>query len=378
MDKKLTVFQAACIITGYGVGSGIMTLPYLITRAGTIWSFVILAAAFFFSYCMHMMLAELAMGSGQGVQVVSVFRTFLFRGKHGNIFVMALFVLTALVLITNLAAYIAGGAEVLEAAGLSPLVAKLVFYVVAAAVVFFGLKVLGISETFTIIAIVIIIAVLAAASLFNWNNSIMYPSGSAPEILAFFGMAMFSFVAFFSVPQAVEGLEGDPAKIRSAILLGLGMNLVFIVVIAVCSLASSATITEIAILGWSEGIGLWAQVLGSVFTILAMLTTYWSLSLALSDIIEEQLKWNRRLCWLIATLPSFILVLLGLASFLSFMRTAGGLIAILIAVLVVPAYRRCRREKGALLLPEALGSTPMQAIVLCAFILMAVGSLVSI
>ena len=27
-----------------------------------------------------------------------------------------------------------------------------------------------------------------------------------------------------------------------------------------------------------------------------MLTTYWSISLALSDIIEEQTKWNRRIC----------------------------------------------------------------------------------
>lgn len=86
-------------------------------------------------------------------------------------------------------------------------------------------------------------------------------------------MAMFSFVAFFSVPQAVQGLNGDPTKVRHAILLGLGLNLAFIVVIVGCSLAASASITELAIIGWSQGIGTWAQVLGSVFTILAMLTT---------------------------------------------------------------------------------------------------------
>jgi amino acid permease len=57
-----------------------------------------------------------------------------------------------------------------------------------------------------------------------------------------------------------------------------------------------------------EGIGLWAKILGSVFTLLAMLTTYWSISLALSDVIEEQMKWNRRVCWLLATVPSLLLV----------------------------------------------------------------------
>ena len=75
MEKKLTVWQAACIITGYGVGSGVMTLPYLVDRAGLIPGLAIMLAAFFFSYCMHMMLAEITIGSGKGTQVISVFRT---------------------------------------------------------------------------------------------------------------------------------------------------------------------------------------------------------------------------------------------------------------------------------------------------------------
>ncbi len=378
MEKKLTVWQAASIITGYGVGSGIMTLPYLADRAGLLWAALILGLAFFFSYCMHMMLAELTIGGDNGTQVVSIFKKYLFRGKHGNIFAVGLFVLTTLVLITNLAAYVAGGAEILEAAGLPPLAAKLIFYAIAAAVVFFGLKILGLSEAVSISIIIAIVAVLAIASVFNWSNAFVVSWGSANEVMAFFGMAMFSFVAFFSIPQAVEGLDRDPVKVRKAILLGLGLNFAFILVIIVCALGSSAYITEIAILGWSEGIGTWAQVLGSIFIILAMLTTYWSISLALSDIIEDQTKWHKNICWLIATLPSLILVLLNLGSFLDIMRTAGGLIAILIAFLVVPAFRRCRRENGKLLLPDVLASTPMQVLVLIAFVLMAVGSAVSI
>lgn len=378
MDKKLTTWQAACIITGYGVGSGIMTLPYLITRAGTVSALVILLLAFFFSYCMHMMLAELTMGVGKGTQIVGIFKHYLFRGRFGKALTMGMFVLVTLVLIFNLAAYVAGGAEILAAAGLPPLVAKVVFYAIAAAVVFFGLKVLGISEAVSIDIIIGIIAILAIGSVFHLDNAIYYAVGSAPEILAFFGMAMMSFIAFFSIPQAVEGLDRDPVKVRNAVLIGLGLNLMFIIVIAACSLASSTHVTQLAMIGWSEGIGLWAQILGSVFTLLAMLTTYWSISLALSDIIEEQTKWNNRICWLIATLPSLILVLLNLGSFLELMRTAGGLIALGIAFMVPAAYRRCRRENGQLLLPKALGSTPVQVIVFLAFILMAIGSMISI
>ena len=78
----------------------------------------------------------------------------------------------------------------------------------------------------------------------------------------------------------------------------------------------------------------------------------------------------------LATLPSLILVLLNLGSFLELMRTAGGLIALGIAFMVPAAYRRCRRENGQLLLPKALGSTPLQVVVFLAFILMAVGSMI--
>ncbi|MEF9876357.1 MAG: aromatic amino acid transport family protein [Gordonibacter sp.] len=367
MHNKLTTWQAACIITGYGVGSGIMTLPFLVDRAGLLPSLAIMLAAFFFSYCMHMMLAEITLGSGKGIQVISVFRTYLFRGKHGNVFVVALFALTTVVLITNLAAYVAGGAEIFIAAGLPPLAAQIAFYVIAA------------GEAASVSAIIVIVIILAVASLFNWHNPLPFGVVGQPnEILAFFGMSMFAFVAFFSVPQAVEGLDRDPVKVRRAILIGLGLNFLFVVVIVACSLGSSARITQLAMIGWSEGIGPWAQVLGSIFTILAMLTTYWSISLALSDIIEEQTKLNRRICWLIATLPSLLLVLLNLGGFLDIMRTAGGLIAILMAFLVVPAFRRCRRANGKLLLPNALASTPMQIIVLLAFLLMAVGSAVSL
>jgi hypothetical protein len=327
---------------------------------------------------MHMMLAELTMGSGAGTQVVSVFNRFLFRGKAGKYLLAAFFVVTVLVMITNLAAYIAGGAEVLAAFGISPLIAKLIFYVVSAAIVFFGLKILGVSESISVSVIIGIVLVLAAASLFHLKNPLVLAAGGVSDALAFFGMAMFSLVAIFSIPQAVEGLDGNPVKIKKAIVLGLGLNCAFMVIIMLCALASSKELTPLAMIGWSEGIGLWAKILGSVFTLLAMLTTYWSISLALSDVLEEQMKWNRRICWVLATVPSLLLVVFNFGSFLELMRTAGGLIAILIAILVVPAYRRCRKECGKLLLSAPLGSMPVQVLVVVSFILMAVGSAVSI
>ena len=375
-DKKLTVWEAACIITGYGIGGGVLALPYIAQKNGIIISFIILVVAFGASWLLHMMIAETAAKCGEGAQIVSVFSRFLFRGKYAKALSISFFALMAFILVTNLTAYIAGAAEVIAGfLNISLLACKLIFYVVAASVVIFGLKAVGISEKLAVLIIFILIGVLAAASFFVPANPLPVKAGTFKDGLSLFAMMMLSFSAFFSVPQAVQGLGGDMKKVRRAVFLGLGNNFILILVITLCALLSSTEVTDVAMTGWSAGIGTWAQIVGGVFTTLAMLTTYWSLSLALAGIIEEQLRLNGKLCWLLATLPSFILSLANIGGFIDFLEMAAGAIAIVVAVMVVPTYRNTRLEVpgGSL---GVLGSKPFRIFTIIAYLLMAIGSII--
>lgn len=377
-NKQLTIVESACIITGYGIGGGVMAMPYLAQRNGLLVSLFILAAAFLASFVLHVMIAELAVKSGGGSQIIEVFSRYLFRGKYKKLLTLAFFVIMALVLFTNLAAYISGAAEIIsELLGISLWLSRLLFYVAAASVVLFGLKAVGVSEKLAVGIIFLLVGLLACFSLLHIRNPLPVKAGSLTEGLAYFGMAMFAFSAFFSVPQAAAGLGGDGKKVRKAVFLGLLNNVILITVITVCALLSSAQVTEVAMIGWSRGIGRWAEIVGSLFTILAMLTTYWSISLALADIVEEQLKLSKRLCWVIATLPSLALTFAGLGGFMEFMRLAGGLIAILIALMVVPAFGKASREPGGSLLGR-WGGGWMQVLIIIAYLLMAVGNVVTI
>ena len=376
--KQLTTWEAACIITGYGIGAGVLSMPYMAARNGLILSTLILILSLLASYVLHLMIAEIALKEGNGGQIISCLNRFLFRGKAKQVLTAIFFVLMAVILVTNLAAYISGAEEIIV--GLLPIpsiAAKLLFYVVAASVVLFGLKAVGVSEKIAVTVIFALIAALAAASLLNVRNPLSLSAGSLNDALAYYGLAMFAMSAFFSVPQAVEGLDGDTKKIRKAVFLGLLNNFILILVISVCSLLSSTEITELAMVGWSAGIGLWAQLIGGLFTVLAMLTTYWSLSLALGGIVDDMLHTGTKISWLLATLPSLILVLFNLAGFLDLMRTAGGLIAIIIAVMVVPAYHNARRDvpENNLLRRSGL---PLEIMIVIAYILMAVGSVVPV
>lgn len=376
--SRLTTWEAACIITGYGIGGGVLSLPYLAEKTGLLWSFAILIAALLASYLLHLMIADLALKVSEGGQIIACLSQFLFRGKLKKVLTTLFFVLMTLILFTNLAAYITGSKEIIV--GLLPVpgaVATLLFYVAAASVVLYGLKAVGVSEKISVAIIFGLIFTLAVASFFAPPQALPLAGGTVNGALAFFGMAMFAMSAFFSVPQAVEGLEKDRRQIRKAVFLGLFNNFAVIVVITFCALLASEKVTEVAMVGWSAGIGTWAQIVGGLFTILAMLTTYWSLSMALGSIVQEQMKWDTRLCWLIATLPSLILALFNLAGFMAFMRLAGGLISIIIAVMVVPAYLNARREvEGSIL--TRWGGKITSAVIIIAYILMGIGSVVPV
>ena len=379
MEKnKLSVWQSACIITGYGVGGGIMAMPYLAEKNGILMAMVILVLSFLANLIIHLMIADISIKSGGKSQIVEVFSKYLFTGKFQKPITLFFFVVMALVMFTNLAAYISGAAEIItDLIGVPMIVSKLIFYVAAASVVLFGLKAVGLSESVAVSVIFGVVGVLGVCSLFNIKNPLDFSIGQPNHILAFFGMAMLAFSAFFSVPQAVKGLDADAKKVKKAVFIGLSNNLVLMVVITLCALLASTEVTEVAMIGWSKGIGAWAQIAGSIFTVLAMITSYWAISLALADITEEQIKKDKRICWIIATLPSLLMTFLNLGGFMEFMRIGGGLIGILIAILVIPAYRKSLKDEDESTLGNKCG-TLVQILVIIAQILMAVGNVVPV
>ena len=94
-------------------------------------------------------------------------------------------------------------------------------------------------------------------------------------------------------------------------------------------------------------------------------------------ILEERLKWNYRLSWLVATFPTFLLAIPGLTTFQGAMRYAGGAMAVLTAILIVPALAISRRAKGKPAFDIGFWGGPIfQVIIVLAYLVMAVGSII--
>lgn len=374
MKKKLTVLEAACLVAGAGIGGGVMAVPYLAQQVGFFATVVIAVVAYSVTLILHIMVAELAIRTDYSSELLTVFSKHLFRGKTP--LRIGFYILMAVTLICNLAAYITGSGEILSGLGNIPLIAgKIIFFIFAAAVVFLGLKKIAVNEVIALAVMFLFLAIMAVLSFLNPGTISDTISAPAP-LLATYGMIMFSLSSLFAVPQAASGLSHSRKKLVRSIVFGLLINLTVIIVITASVLFCSEPVTEVAVVGWSKALGPTVNILGSLFIFLAMLGTFWSISLQLCDMTGAFFKAGHRYSWLAGTLPCFIVALLPMTGFLDLMQIAGGATAVIVALMVVPAYNNSIRTapQNELLLGKIGKSKLVACVVILMYVLMAAAS----
>lgn len=351
-----------------------MAVPYLASRSGYVPLAVIATVAFCAALLLHLMVLEASLKAPDR-QILSILDRFLFKGNKPLIYTF--FSLIAIGALSNLAAYVIGGAAVTEGWGIPVPAGAAAFYGICALIVLLGIKSVGIGEKAAMAGMIGITVYIAAVSFGGGVKPVMI-SGSWKEWTALYGMLMFCLGAYFAVPQVVAGLRGDAKGAAKAVVLGMGINLVITLAIALFVMRVDSSISAVAIVGWSEEIGGISGAMGSVFVWLAMATSYWSTSYALKDILVEQLNLkSHTIAWLIATLPSLLLLFVS-DSFIELLKLAGGATALILMFTLIPAFRNSRKQEAAGWSLGKLGGTLPQLAVAIAYAVMAIASLLPV
>ena len=378
-EARLSMTEAIGIITGHGVGSGILAVPFLASRNSWQSFVLIIVLAYAINLLLHTMIAELSLNNG-GAQFIKCFENELFKGKLKMIATWTAFALLGLSVIANVSSFITGSAAVFSSwFGLDERVGMLLYFALAAAVVFFGMKLVGICEKYSVIAMVAVVAVLLVATLRAGTEPLPSKFIAASNVLALYSMISFALSAVMSVPQVVKGLNGDRKQITKAIAAGTGVNVSIIILITLMTLAGAgSSITENgALVDLSSRLGGWVSVVGYVFSLLALSTSFWANTLNMRDIISEQTGWNLRLCWLAASLPCLLIAVFRLQSFVGLARIAG-VIQVLTGLGIILAYNRSRKRTGESLICGFWGTLPFQLLVIAGSLAATVGSVISV
>ena len=378
-ESKLNFLEATGIIVGHGVGAGILSVPYLASHNSFRETVFILIFAYLVALVLHLIIAELSYNNN-GAQFVKCFDSELFAGKIKTVLTWTAFILLGVSVIVNVSAFLTGAAAVFaQWFGLPDFVGILVFYVLGASVVFVGMKLVGICEKYAVIAMVIVMGVIFVATLMRGTEALPTGWRGFNNALALFGMISFSLSAVMSTPQVVKGLGGDKKRIRSSIALGLAVNasLIFLITLTTLLGTGGDVSEEGAFVDLARRFGGWVAVVGYVFTLLALATSFWANTLNLRDIVSEQTGWGRRLSWLIASLPCLVLAMLGLDSFVGFTRFAS-IIQVVTGIGIIVAYNCSRRRVGKSPICGVFGSLPLQILVVAFTLLASVGAVMKV
>lgn len=378
-ESRLTFMEATSIIVGHGVGSGILAVPFLASRnrwQDFVW---IVLLAYFINLIMHFMIAELSYNNN-GAQFIKCFEKELFTGKLKTLATWTAFGFLGFSVLVNVSGFIAGAAAVFSAwFSLPSVLGMVLYYVLAASVVYIGMKFVGICEKVAVFSMVGVIGILFIATIVSGMSPLPCTFIAGSNVLALYSMVAFSLSAVMSVPQAVKGLNGDRKKVQGSIALGTGINVALILLITFMTLLGAGeNISENgALVDLSLHLGGWVSIVGYVFSLLALSTSFWANTLNLRDIVHEQTKWKKQISWLVSTLPCLLIALLGIQSFVGFTRLAG-VVQILTGVGIIIAYNRSRKRTGKSLICGRLGTLPFQILVIAGSLLSTIGSLLHV
>ena len=378
-ESKLTFFEATSIIVGHGVGSGILSVPFLASRNRWYDILWIILLVYGINLVMHFMIAELSYNNG-GAQFIKCFEKELFVGRMKKAATWFAFGLLGFSVVVNVSGFIAGASAVFEAwFGLPSAAGMLLFYVLAASVVYIGMKLVGICEKIAVFSMVGVIGILFIATLISDVSPLPASFVSASNLLALYSMVSFSLCAVMSVPQVVKGLNGDRNQIMGSIAAGTGINVGLILLITFMTLlgAGSGVTENGALVDLSLHLGGWVSIIGYIFSLLALATSFWANTLNLRDIVNEQTGWGVKKSWLAASLPCLVIALIGVESFVGFTRLAG-VVQVLTGIGIIIAYNRSRKHEGSSLICGRLGTIPFQVIVVVSSLLSTIGSLLAV
>ena len=368
------------LVSGAGIGTGILTIPYAVSKIGLFGTVVALIAAYIASGLFYFIIADLTRNSDNPFDLLAILDQHLFGAGRKKVLNVLFFVLLVLLLLENLIVYILCAGNVMsELLGIDGIWTKIIFYVLASIIPFFGIKGMGVGEKISMILVGTAVVVLTVLSFLNVKNPISFSFGPFGTVFAVYGLFMFAFSAIFSVIQVCNHIEKREYTAH-AIIGGLTLNALITAVFTLSVILGSDHVTEIATIGLANGIGIPAvRIVCSVLVLLAMFTSFWSSGFAFADTVSGKLRLPSKAAWFLSTLPALLFAIFIPLGILDYVQIGAGALSVILILVVLPAYWHAVREPvNPPLLGKLSGNRVLIVFLAAAILLMAASSFVPI
>ncbi len=341
-DRKF--FYATAALVGTMVGVGVFGVPFSFAKSGFLVGFLFLLLTGFLTLVVNVMFGEVVLRTKGKHQTVGYAGLYL-----GPVWKKIMFLAIVLSIYAALLAYIIISGDFISNV-LSPFfylsntAYSYLFAIIFSFLLLFGLKRVSAVElvlTALFVSVVLIVFGFGVLKVDVNNLKIINPEFWFLP----YGVLLFAFAGMSSIPIQREILRGAENKLKKSILWAVLLVGVLYLLFAFTVVGISGDVTSPdAITGLFEYLGDKMVVLGSIFGILAVGTSFLMLGSALDEVFRWDYGLKRGWSWLLTVLPPFILFLIGLRTFIDVISLAGSLAVGLILMILVFTYMAAKSK----------------------------------
>lgn len=345
MKQKTSVISIALNMMGTVIGAGIFGLPAVFTKTGIVSGSLIFFAVLALSVLLHMLFIDVILASKGKHRIPGYVGALFGPGAYWATFLLVFFKIAATVL-----AYIILGGEFLAmlAGGMgwfdSVWVWQLIFWVAGTAIVFFGKSLVAAVEdelTWLLVGFMLLSAAVLVP-FFDWRALHALDWLTFPEV---FGVMFFAVTALPIIPDMVDLAKRDKRTVRNGVAYGLTiagtLSWIFGITIAMTYPGLS-------------GIGGMKDAYPTIFWwlipgigVLAVITSFITMSQALKNMINFDLKLDAVPSWVIAMTVPLILYIFVSRDFLSTIGFVGAVLTATLGFIVcLSALKIYRKQKS--------------------------------
>jgi len=336
--------RAISIIIGTIIGVGIFGLPYTFNKAGFLIGLGLLIIIAIVFYYLHLLYGEIVLRTKKNQRLVGYAQKYL--GHKGKMIaaISALFGLLG----SQLAYLIVGGQFLSlithNILGDNALIYVIVFLIAGALIVLIDGPAIATVEFFMslfLIGVICLIFFAAVPKIHSIDLKSIHPSG----IFLAYGVVLFALSGGVAIPEAIEYLKKKKNQnYKRVIVLGtlIPAFLYLLFVLAILGTTGN-NVSESAIASLNNVLGVKIVILGAVFGIIAVFSSFITIGSTLMKILWYDYHVPKIMSWTLSSVAPLALFVIGMRNFIDVIGVVGTIMGGIDGILIILIFQKARK-----------------------------------
>ena len=223
-----------------------------------------------------------------------------------------------------------------------PIIYTLIFFVLASFIVYKGVKALGETELI-LVTFLFVVAILISIFSYQQIDLNNLKTFDLAKIFLPYGVIVFAFMGLPAVPELQEVLGRDRKLMKKAIIVGSIMPIILYIIFTFVVM-SVVGLGEFELLGPNQRIATvalsmyslpWLGILANILAVLAMFTSFLTISLALIEMYHYDFGISRNIAIFLTLLLPLLAVLFNLTTFILILGVTGAITGGIDGILII-------------------------------------------